>query len=191
MSLVLKKTDLGREQITKKSAALEVRERAALILIDGKRNLADVEAIIGAGAEGIARRLMALGLVQPAGGPLAGMEFADSGVAEAQAANVSQFAQFFAVTQPSALEFADTVKPADSVSVSARGLLLGKLYLGDVAERLLGKDDALLRKKIQQVASADELFIVYELVVDNLRGIASADMLAALDKRFLEALSKT
>ena len=191
MSLVLKKTDLGREQMKSKSAALEVRERAALILIDGKRNLADVEAIIGSGVEGIARRLMELGLVRPTGNASAAMEFADSGVAKTPAANVSQFAQQFVAAPPLATEFADTVKPMDSVSISARGLLLGKLYLGDVAERMLGKDDLLLRKKIQQVGTADELFGMHELVMDNLRGIASADMLAAIDKRFLEALSKT
>ena len=188
MSLVLKKTDLGREQMKSKSAALEVRERAALILIDGKRNLADVEAIIGSGVEGIARRLMELGLVRPTGNASAAMEFADSGVAKTPAANVSQFAQQFVAAPPLATEFADTVKPS---SVSARGLLLGKLYLGDVAERMLGKDDALLRRKIQQVGTEDELFDMHELVMDNLRGIASADMLAAIDKRFLEALSKT
>ena len=64
--MLVAKTDLGLRVIQDKSIPLTQRQRAALILVDGKRSLRDLQAAMG--AAGIAQpeldRLFELGLVQ-------------------------------------------------------------------------------------------------------------------------------
>ena len=64
--MLVAKTDLGLRVIQDKSIPLTPRQRAALILVDGKRSLPDLHAAMG--AAGIAQpeldRLFELGLVQ-------------------------------------------------------------------------------------------------------------------------------
>jgi hypothetical protein len=47
MRMVLRKTELGQAEIRSKAQALDMRERRALILMDGSRDLAQVQAIMG------------------------------------------------------------------------------------------------------------------------------------------------
>jgi hypothetical protein len=230
MGMVLKKTQLGQAEIRTKAQALDMRERRALILMDGTRNLAQVEAIIGASIEGIAKRLIYLGLVadNPAGADSAhaslghSREFKDSLVGKTPATNFESFDSFLpthskawmagvydkpASTSPVDLDISSfAALPASTMAglvetnvhtdapprraMSSRGILLGKMYLADLVERMMGKDDVLLRSKIQQVGNEEQLLTICEEVMELIGSLTTPDMLESIERRFLECINK-
>jgi hypothetical protein len=224
MSMVLKKTELGQAEIRTKAQALGMSERRALILMDGSRDLAQVEAIIGASLQGIAKRLLHLGLVSAAQenkgrsrAPSA-MEFKDSLVGKTPATNFESFDHYlpthstvwqkgsyekaadsgrsssFSASTQSALHSAFVpVTPAPAAqpaALSMRGVLLGKMYLADLVERMLGKDDVYLRTKIQQVGSEAQLLNTCEEVMELIKSLTTPDMLGSIERRFMECIHK-
>ncbi len=199
MRMVLRKTDLGQSEIRTKAQALDQRERRALILIDGSRDLAQVQALIGTSIEGIARRLMDLGLVfQPnAVGSkqvelASAVEFQDVRVANTPATNFESFDKYLPThsTVWQAGEYPNTsVADKPVPALSPRGVLLGKMYLADLAERMLGRQDEFLRSKIQKIKSEEQLFYVCETVMEHIKDLTSTDMLSSIEKRFLECIA--
>jgi hypothetical protein len=206
MTMVLSKTELGQAEIRAKAQSLDMRERRALILMDGSRDLAQVQAIVGASLEGIVKRLLDLGLVVDSSRPRSGsasrrstgsMEFKDSLVGKTPATNFESFNNYLPTHSDAwkngsyepALEPVLTAL-APLATLSPRGILLGKMYLADLVERMMGKDDAFLRSKIQQIRDEDQLFIVCEEVMENIKGLTSPDMLLSIEKRFNECITK-
>jgi hypothetical protein len=210
MSKVLRKTELGQAEIRSKEQALDMRERRALILMDGSRDLAQVQAIIGASIEGIAKRLLHLGLVVDSGtrSSKAGqrntdsMEFKDSVLGKTPATNFESFNHYlpthstawktgsYEQASASAPAFTERIQQPLTVALSPRGVLLGKMYLADLIERMMGKDDVFLRTKIQQIRDEEQLFTICEEVMEHIKGLTSADMLISMEKRFLECIRK-
>jgi hypothetical protein len=229
LSMVLKKTDLGQAEMRVKTPLLDRRERRALILMDGSRNLIQVQELIGASVEGIANRLIRLGLVASREVSVShlkirrAIEFTDPVVGKTPATNFESFDQYLPThsthwksggyDQPADAEIQITAVPAvqsePPVSTVAgllealksgqnnaqqelrpRGILLGKMYLMDQVERLLGKDDVILRDKLQQVRSEEQLLTVCEEVLELIQGVVSQDMLVAIEKRFFECISR-
>ncbi len=199
MSMVLRKTDLGQSEIRTKAQSLDMRERRALILMDGSRDLAQVQALLGTSIEGIARRLMDLGLVfQPNTGEgkqvelASAVEFQDVRVANTPATNFESFDKYLP-THSTVWQAGEYPSPpaADkpSAALSPRGVLLGKMYLADLAERMLGRHDEFLRSKIQKIKSEEHLFYVCEIVMEHIKDLTSADMLSSIEKRFLECIA--
>jgi hypothetical protein len=223
MSMVLRKTELGQAEIRTKAQALGMSERRALILMDGSRDLAQVEAIIGASIEGIAKRLLHLGLVSAArdskGRPKipSSVEFKDSLLGKTPATNFESFEHYLpthstawqkgsyeqavnsgfnapvraAAQSPLNSAFAHIAPAvAQPSALSLRGVLLGKLYLADLVERMMGKDDVYLRTKIQQVGSEAQLLNTCEEVMELIKGLTTPDMLASIERRFMECIHK-
>ncbi len=220
MSMVLRKTELGQSEIRTKAQALGMSERRALILMDGARDLAQVEAIIGASIEGIAKRLLHLGLVsatQDTKGRSrtpSSVEFRDSMVGKTPATNFESFDRYLpthstvwqqgsyekaansglSVSTQSSLNsaFAPIAKTAAAQpsALSPRGVLLGKMYLADLIERMMGKDDFYLRGKIQQVRSEEQLLNICEEVMELIKGLTTPDMLESIERRFMECIHK-
>jgi hypothetical protein len=208
MSKVVRKTELGQAEIRTKAQALDMRERRALILMDGSRDLAQVQAIIGASIEGIAKRLLHLGLVADSGtrSSSAGqrgtgsMEFKDSVLGKTPATNFESFDHYLP-THSTAWKtgsyeravdpaFTERIKQPLTAALSPRGVLLGKMYLADLIERMMGNDDVFLRTKIQQIRDEEQLFTICEEVMEHIKGLTSADMLISMEKRFLECIRK-
>jgi hypothetical protein len=238
MSMVLRKTDLGQSEIRTKAQSLDMRERRALILMDGSRDLAQVQAIIGASVEGIAKRLLHLGLVAAQSSPSkltrqpSSMEFRDSLVGKTPATNFESFDNYLPTQSaawrdgfhskqldsafapsawqsvPASLEPRRTPDSGSSTvsaylddfslqrsadhhrALSPRGVLLGKMYLADLVERMLGKNDGFLRSKIQQIRNEEQLLDICEEVMEFIKDLTSPEMLLAIEKRFLEAINK-
>jgi hypothetical protein len=209
MSKVLRKTELGQAEIRSKEQALDMRERRALILMDGSRDLAQVQAIIGASIEGIAKRLLHLGLVvdsgtrsSKAGQRTNSMEFKDSVLGKTPATNFESFNHYLPTHSTAwktgsyeravdpARAFTERIQQPLTVALSPRGVLLGKMYLADLIERMMGKDDVFMRTKIQQVRDEEQLFSICEEVMEHIKGLTSADMLISMEKRFLECIRK-
>jgi hypothetical protein len=255
MSLVFKKTELGLAEIRSKSQSLGLHERRALILMDGSRKLSDVQALLGASVDGIAKRLLDLGLINTGGGgrsasapPASSVEFKDSLLGKTPAMNFDSYDNYLPTLSkvwetgdypqgfnghfvPSIREseaaplvsrsasLASRNAPLDSGNapwesarsplrsqpadlsstrpaplaqqgLSPRGVLLGKMYLADLVERMMGKDDEFLRRKIQQIRSEDVLYSVCEEVMEYIKGMTSEDMLVSIEKRFMESISK-
>lgn len=232
MRMVLKKTDLGQAEIRSKAQALDMRERRVLILMDGARDLSQVEAILGASVEGIAKRLLHLGLVagakpqknQAHGG--GSVEFKDSLVGKTPATNFESFDNylptqsegwrhgFYPAVSDSAFSpaFSPVFVPSRPASIygdnltllpktprleeparqtlSPRGILLGKMYLADLVERMMGKDDTFLRHKIQQIKDEMQLLDVCVEIMEHIKGLTSPNMLASIEKRFMECIGK-
>ena len=69
-------------------------------------------------------------------------------------------------------------------------MLLGKMYLADLVERMMGNDDVYLRGKIQQIRSEDQLLGVCEEVMELIKGLTTPDMLESIEKRFMECIHK-
>lgn len=219
MTMVLRKTELGQSEIRTKAQALGMSERRALILMDGSRDLAQVEAILGASIEGIAKRLLYLGLVSASAGKnhsksQSSVEFKDSLVGKTPATNFESFDKYLpthstAWQQGSYEKAADSgfvasrsasfnsaFAPAEPVpfnapsALSPRGVLLGKMYLADLVERMMGNDDVYLRGKIQQIRSEDQLLAICEEVMELIKGLTTPDMMESIEKRFMECINK-
>lgn len=79
--------------------------------------------------------------------------------------------------------------PLDA-KISKRGLMLGKMYLVDFIERMLGRDDNFLRGRIQSVSTEKELYHIFDVVVDNMQGLASPDLMTSMQLKFMESIQK-
>lgn len=67
--MALKKTPAGQAEVSSKAHALPPRARSLLIMIDGKRTLDDLRAMLGAQVDESVKLLMAEGLVEGSAAP--------------------------------------------------------------------------------------------------------------------------
>ena len=83
--MILAKTTAGQQALKDRSVPLSLRQRAALILVDGKRSVDNIRQATEAAAEDIAH-LRALQLVQLAGQPQVQAQAANEGTAPPRSA---------------------------------------------------------------------------------------------------------
>lgn len=99
--LVFFKTERGREALTSRPAGLGPRLRSLLIMVDGKRSVADFDKLLGTDASPLLEELAAQGWVE-GDGPATGGAGAMGGPAPAEASSASA-----PVDAAPALPFAD------------------------------------------------------------------------------------
>jgi hypothetical protein len=64
MSTIYRKTDLGRAEIETRALRLPPRLRTVLILVDGKRSLAEIAPLVGGDPASMIEQLLAAGVIE-------------------------------------------------------------------------------------------------------------------------------
>lgn len=178
--MALGKTERGREALQAQSrTGLTLAERRVLILCDGRRERADIAALLGEGAAPIINNLYEAGYLTLQGGampstappaaPRPAMEPAAPSLVETQPA------------QPA---------PAPQIvrTASRRSLAASKMYLVDMLQLQRDPEAVALRVEIQTSPSEEEL--VYRMMkgLDHLQGIATASYFQRVGDRLAEIL---
>ncbi|MDR6843295.1 hypothetical protein [Pseudoxanthomonas sacheonensis] len=132
-----RKTDLARQALQSHAAPLAMRERQALILCDGHRDLAALGALLGPGTTAQIERLCAAGYLTMAGNPIAS--------ANAQAAEA---------IWPAAQIAAPAKAPAPAAS-PRRSIVAAKLYMVGMLELQRHESAASHRTRLQACQDPD------------------------------------
>ncbi|MCH6482437.1 hypothetical protein MMG85_02480 [Pseudoxanthomonas sp. LH2527] len=157
------KTDLARQTLQAHTGALGMRERRALILCDGQRDLAELVQLLGQDAPLLIQRLVSEGYLSIAG-------------AARQPAT------------PPAVEHAPTPAPAPATTGPRRSLVAAKVYLSGMLE--LQRDDGARHHRERLLARLDDDAML-EALGDALRFLEArmATTLAGrIRDRLMEAL---
>lgn len=136
-----RKTDLARQALQSHAAPLAMRERQALILCDGRRDLAELGAMLGSGAAAQIERLCAAGYLIMTGTPA-------SSAPAAPAAPASEPIRPVAPLPPAA------VPPAPAAS-SRRSIVAAKLYVIGMLELQRHESAASHRTRLQACQDPD------------------------------------
>ncbi len=209
-SNVLKKTELGQAEVLNKQLGLDIRERRVLILVDGSRNLIQVEALIGVPIEGIIQRLVHIGLLSHTGHhrkqrdavstglgstafeasmlrkpPAGSIEALDHGLAIDSEVRKTKSRE--PVAQPM---FASPEQAQHSTALSPNGFLEGKTYLVSLVERMTGKSEVLMRHKVQNIRNEQQLFATGEELMQLIKVRATAQTVEEIEDRFIECMNQ-
>lgn len=160
LTIAYAKTDLAWSAIRTRNIALSAAKRAMLIMMDGKRPLADLMPAIEALSLSLSdvRELLAGGLVSPATPPSAAKArpAKDSAVASAPLAAAPVTPP--ATSRPGAAATpAAASRPAPSTAAGQRSLAAAKFYALDQIGRLLGRQDEDLRLAARHVVDHHSL----------------------------------
>jgi hypothetical protein len=132
-----RKTDLARQALQSHAAPLAMRERQALILCDGRRDLAELGAMLGSGAAAQIERLCAAGYLIMSGTPIA-----------------SANAQTVAAVRPVPQIAAPAQPPAPATS-PRRSIVAAKLYMVGMLELQRHESAASHRTRLQACQDPD------------------------------------
>ena len=159
---VLEKTPQGVTAIKNSFITLSMVERSVLILLDGKRTVSDVQAVIGKDTLKLVDILRAKGLANWVG----------------------------AVQTPSQTAGNQKPKPGAPLQASARGVLLGKMHLLEVVERLLGHPDKEMRETVQSIHDQVVLQELLDQVLEGLRKVAGVEVAESTRQSFFAAMKE-
>ena len=134
-----RKTDLARQALQSHAAPLAMRERQALILCDGRRDLAELEAMLGSGAAAQVERLCAAGYLIMTGAPASLASAAPSAPEP---------------IRPVASPARDAV-PLAPVASSRRSIVAAKLYMVGMLELQRHESAASHRTRLQACQDPD------------------------------------
>lgn len=155
------KTDLARQTLQSHGGALGMRERRALILCDGQRDLAELVRLLGEDAPLLVRRLVEAGylaLEQPA-------------------------APSIAAAAP-----APAAAPASPAARPRRSLVAAKVYLLGMLELQRGEDAARHRQRLQSRLDDDALVDALAHALRFLQASVAPTLAARIRERLSEAL---
>lgn len=182
--MALGKTERGREALQAQSrTGLTLAERRVLILCDGRRERADIAALLGDGAAPIINNLYEAGYLTLQGGamPSTAPPGASRSAAEPAAPSPAE-------TQPAQTVPAPPPAPQPLRTASRRSLAASKMYLVDMLQLQRDPEAVALRAEIQTSPSEEEL--VYRMMkgLDHLQGIATASYFQRIADRLAEIL---
>ena len=173
------KTDQARLALQSHAGPLSMRERRALILCDGRRDLKELTALLGADAPALIMRLHEAG-------------YLGNAIAE----SLAKVAASPAVPTPAAVPIPiETPAPAPAPQMQATGtrrsLVAAKLYLIGMLE--LQRDESAVAQRKQLQACQDPDAIVAHLLasVCCLQRIASSSLAQRVRERLAEVLPET
>lgn len=189
-AMALGKTERGREALQAQSkAGLTLAERRVLILCDGRRERADIAALLGDGAAPIINNLYEAGYITLQGGAMP---------SAAPSAVTPPTVAFRPAAEPAAPSPAET-RPAPAVpapptapqpvrTASRRSLAASKMYLVDMLQLQRDPEAVALRTEIQTSPSEEEL--VYRMMkgLGHLQGVAAASYFQRVSDRLAEIL---
>jgi hypothetical protein len=188
--MALGKTERGREALQSQSkAGLTLAERRVLILCDGRRERADIVALLGDGAAPIINTLYEAGYITLQGGAV------PSAAPIAATAPPVAFQPAAEPAAPSPVEMqpaphAPAPPPAPQTvrTASRRSLAASKMYLVDMLQLQRDPEAVALRAEIQTSPSEEEL--VYRMMkgLGHLQGIAAASYFQRVSDRLAEIL---
>ncbi|MDY0330547.1 MAG: hypothetical protein RBR52_08640 [Thiomonas sp.] len=171
MTDVLRKTSAGRREQQQRSQTLSARQRHVLILCDGQRALGELCGLMGQEVIDLAHDLMQAGFVErvvPENAP----QTAARGKVELAPSQVSASQLAQAVEQVSASQLAQAVAPPPR-----RSLVLARMYMFDMLERLLGAQSGPARAHLRAADQPQAVLSVLReclRLIEELSGIEQA-----------------
>ena len=147
------KTDKAQDELKHRGRGLAPAERQILILCNGTRPLAEIAALMGPQAAAQVQRLTEQGFLrvrtQAAAGPALRPERAAREVVSTSGRGESGAAQ------------APAAAPAGGVSAPAqtprRSLVMARMYLFDMMERIIGQQSDVVRQHLRAAATQEQL----------------------------------
>ncbi|MGH8027204.1 MAG: hypothetical protein ACREO0_10805 [Pseudoxanthomonas sp.] len=164
-----RKTDLARQALQSHAAPLAMRERQALILCDGRRDLAELGALLGSGAAAQIERLCAAGYLVMTGTSAA-----------AAAAPPPEPVR-------STLQTAPKLAPAPTVS-SRRSIVAAKLYMIGMLELQRHESAASHRTRLQACQDPDATAAHILAAVHCLQRTTSSSFTQRVRERLAEVM---
>ena len=165
---MLNKTDKGRAELQPGQRTLGQRERAVLLVADGRKATASLQALFGGLGAGIVRELLAQGYI----------------VDEAPPAPVTQ----------SPLEPAGTKASVDAFS-GPRSLASARMFLFDISERMFAPRHkemaAQFRDALREARDAAAMLAVSRDMLMAIEGMAGAARADAISERLAKLLPES
>jgi hypothetical protein len=201
--MLFDKTDQARAALARGAAAgLSLQERRILILIDGKRSLDEVVAMLGTDILPTLDRLLREGYIArrdqggsaargaSLGGALTGLIRAATDVVQARAEQIRTNgpAPSPAAPEPHVPLPATTAPAATRQAGSRRSLAACKMYLLDMLQLQRDPESVSLRAELQTSPSEDELVLRMMKALRHLQAVASPSYAQRIAERLAEIL---
>ncbi|HEX7802728.1 MAG TPA: hypothetical protein VF471_08235 [Pseudoxanthomonas sp.] len=177
-----RKTDLARQALQSHAAPLAMRERQALILCDGRRAMAELVAMLGAGAAAQIERLCAAGYLIMTATPASSTP-TPAPMAASAAAPVPEPSP--PVAPPTAVAVAPAPAPATS---SRRSIVAAKLYVIGMLELQRHESAVSHRMRLQTSQDPDATVAHILAAVHCLQHTTSASFTQRVRERLAEVL---
>jgi hypothetical protein len=220
MDTILIKTAQGRAEMNARSLGLLMLERRLLIMVDGKRTLAQMQAVFSVPVTDIAEKLQGLGLLEPAtpsaklrpSDPALAAAFPDllpfdelnigvdveldAALAEDLASDFAEelTSEFMPATEAASLGIGDAGDTQPGLlmhrAASPYGLVAAKAYLVETIQTMLGADGMGLIRKIATVKTEADLYYVLEMFVTTVSVYSSAKSVNGIIRGFEEKISQ-
>jgi hypothetical protein len=157
--MLLRKTEKGRDELKPGVRELGLRERGLLLLLDGKKTLADVQGMFNGEAEKVASSLVQRGYLEKVestalGGDPDNTELVALPVGNSRLPDLRQLAP--APAPAPAYATANALTPAQSPAASVdtfvgkRSLATTRMFLFDICERMFARRDKHLAEKFRE-----------------------------------------
>ena len=171
----LQKTEKAKLELASKERVLNLRERSALFLADGRKTRNEMQELLQDDGS-ILKKLIADGYLLPAG---AGVAATAPVASEAPARQV-------AVTQPAPLA-EEAAKPSSDNFEGKRSLATTRMFLFDICERMFVRKMPALaahyRDQLREARDRESMMVIARDIILNVEEIAGADRADGLSER--------
>lgn len=168
---MLIKTDKGRHELSPGQRSLGQRERALLLLADGRQDRSQLAALFGGEGRQIIRALLQQGYLQELGAPAAAAPESASGSATPAAGPGTAHGEQFAGT---------------------RSLATARMFLFDLSERLFAPRDKALaghyRQALREAREPHAMLEVGRAMIADIEAIAGSERADGISERLAKLL---